>query len=159
MTNVNGSTRQPRRARVRLFLAAVVRERLSVAAVYCRPGVSLAYQRVAQRHVLRGIESGGAVRELGHYVVFCDRNGEAIPWLQPLEAITANGPHAVIVAPSLVGVEVFRVERTYCSSSGTKRSPAGTANRHLCFRRWCSPDARVTCHWSYGAATRKPPGR
>jgi len=63
--------------------------------------------------VLRGVESGGAVREFGHYVAFCDGNGQSIAWLQPLQSITANGPHAVVIAPVLVSVEMFRVEQTY----------------------------------------------
>src|SRR5262249_3054569 len=46
-------------------------------------------------------------------LVFCDNKGRAIPWLQPLQSITVNGPHAVIIAPSLVSVEMFRVEHTY----------------------------------------------
>jgi hypothetical protein len=45
------------------------------------------------------VESGGAVREVGHYVLFCDENGRAIPWLQPLQSIGANGLHAVVIAP------------------------------------------------------------
>jgi hypothetical protein len=63
--------------------------------------------------VLKGVESGGAVRELGHYVVFCDPVGRPLPWLQPVESIGANGPHAVVIAPSLVSVEMFRVQQTY----------------------------------------------
>jgi hypothetical protein len=98
---------------VRLRLASAALQKLSAAGIYCQPRLSLAYQRSAKRHVLRGIESGGAVREFGHYVVFCDSNGRSIPWLQPLQSITVNGPHAVIIAPSLVSVEMFRVEQTY----------------------------------------------
>jgi hypothetical protein len=98
---------------VRLLLPPAARQKLSAAGIYCQPRVSLAYQKSARRYVLRGVESGGAVREFGHYVVFCDFNGQPITWLQPLESITANGPHAVIIAPVLVSVEMFRVERTY----------------------------------------------
>jgi hypothetical protein len=46
-------------------------------------------------------------------VGFCDGNGEPVAWLQPLQSITANGPHAVIISPMLVSVEMFRVEQTY----------------------------------------------
>ncbi len=102
-----------RRAPVRLLLPSSAFEKLSAAGIYCQPRLSLAHQRSAKRHVLRGIESGGAVREFGHYVVFCDSKGQSIPWLQPLQSITANGPHAVIIAPSLMSVEMFRVEQTY----------------------------------------------
>jgi hypothetical protein len=53
------------------------------------------------------------VREFGHYVAFCDGDGKPVAWLQPLQSITANGPHAVVIAPMLVSVEMFRVEQTY----------------------------------------------
>ncbi len=102
-----------RRAPVRLLLPSGAFDKLSDAGIYCQPRLSLAYQRSAKRHVLRGIESGGAVPEFGHYVVFCDSKGQSLPWLQPLQSITANGPHAVIIAPALVSVEMFRVEQTY----------------------------------------------
>jgi hypothetical protein len=98
---------------VRLPLTAAALQKLSAAGIYCQPRVSLAFQKSAKRHVLRSIESGGAVREYGHYVVFCDGKGQPLPWLQPLQSIIPNGPHAVIIAPSLVSVEMFRVEQTY----------------------------------------------
>lgn len=116
MTVPNEATqngRRDRRTPVRLVLPAIAVEKLSAAGIYCQPRLSLAYQRSTKRHVLRGIESGGAVREFGHYVAFCDSKGQSIPWLQPLQSITANGPHAVIIAPALVSVEMFRIEQTY----------------------------------------------
>jgi hypothetical protein len=105
--------KQGKRPPVRLLLPAAAFEKLSAAGIYCQPRLALAYQRSAQRHVLRAIESGGAVREYGHYVVFCDSKGAPLPWLQPLQSIIPNGPHAVIIAPSMVSVEMFRVEQTY----------------------------------------------
>lgn len=102
-----------KRSPVRLLLPAVALQKLSAAGIYCQPRLSLAYQKSAMRHVLRGIESGGAMREYGHYVVFCDSEGKPLPWLQPLQSIIPNGPHAVIIAPSLVSVEMFRVQQTY----------------------------------------------
>jgi hypothetical protein len=102
-----------KRPPVRLRLPPAALEKLSAAGIYCQPRLSLAYQKAAKRHVLRGVESGGAAREFGHYVAFCDGNGEPVAWLQPLQSITANGPHAVVIAPMLVSVEMFRVEQTY----------------------------------------------
>jgi len=61
----------------------------------------------------RGVESGGATREIGHYVAFCGPAGEPLAWLQPIQSLTANGSHAVVIAPSLVSVEVFRAQQTY----------------------------------------------
>lgn len=116
MTEANVTKQERTRSKrppVRLLLPPAALEKLSAAGIYCQPRLSLAYQKTAKRHVLRGVESGGAVREFGHYVAFCDRNGEPVAWLQPLQSITANGPHAVIIAPMLVSVEMFRVEQTY----------------------------------------------
>ena len=104
---------RPKPAPVRLLLPRSAREKLSGAGIYCQPRVSLVHQRSAQSHALRAVESGGAVRQFGHYVAFCDPSGQPLPWLQPLESITANGPHAVIIARSLVSVEMYRVEHTY----------------------------------------------
>ena len=71
------------------------------------------YQTLAKRSVLRGVESGGAIKEIGRYVTFCDERGERIAWLQPIDSVGVNGRHAVVIALGLVSVEVFRVRNTY----------------------------------------------
>ena len=98
---------------VQLPLPAATVKALLQAGIRCRPVVSLGYQNGARRYVVRGVESGGAVSELGYYVAFCDRDGQPLPWLQPVQSVGGNGPHAVVVAPSLVSVEMFRVAQTY----------------------------------------------
>ena len=75
--------------------------------------VSLEHQHLAKRYVVRGLESGGAVGELGRYVTFTQEDGQPIDWLHPVEAIGVNGLHAVVVAPLLVRVEMLRTGRTY----------------------------------------------
>ena len=40
-------------------------------------------------------------------------DGTPIPWLQPIDSISGNGRHAVVVAPGLVRIEMFRVGQTY----------------------------------------------
>jgi len=90
-----------------------IERRLQEAGILCQPEVSLQYQTLAKRAVLRGVESGGATKEIGRYVTFCDERGECIPWLQPIDSVAVNGRHAVVVAPALVSVEVFRVRNTY----------------------------------------------
>src|SRR5947208_10509219 len=75
--------------------------RLQEVGVLCQPEVSLQYQTLAKRSVLRGVESGGATKEIGRYVTFCDERGECIPWLQPIDSVAVNGRHAVVVAPAL----------------------------------------------------------
>ena len=90
-----------------------IERRLQEVGVLCQPEVSLQYQTLAKRSVLRGVESGGAIKEIGRYVTFCDERGERIPWLQPIDSVGVNGRHAVVIAPGLVSVEVFRVRNTY----------------------------------------------
>jgi len=90
-----------------------IERRLQEVGVLCQPEVSLQYQTFAKRAVLRGVESGGAVKEIGRYVTFCDEKGERIPWLQPIDSVGVNGRHAVVIAPALVSIEVFRVRNTY----------------------------------------------
>jgi hypothetical protein len=81
--------------------------------IFAHSPVSLEHQHLAKRYVVRGLESGGAAGELGRYVTFTQEDGQPIEWLHPVEAIGANGLHAVIVAPVLVRVEMLRKGRTY----------------------------------------------
>src|SRR2546428_8683007 len=90
-----------------------IERRLQEAGILCQPEVSLQYQTLAKRSVLRGVESGGAIKEIGRYVTFCDERGERIAWLQPIDSVGVNGRHAVVIARGLVSVEVFRVRNTY----------------------------------------------
>jgi hypothetical protein len=81
--------------------------------IFAHSPVSLEHQHLAKRYVVRGLESGGAVGELGRYVTFTQEDGQPIEWLHPVEAIGVNGLHAVVVAPVLVRVEMLRKGRTY----------------------------------------------
>lgn len=87
--------------------------RLAEAGIFAQASVSLEYQQLSKRYVVRGVESGGAVEGLGRYVTFCDAQGQPLPWLHPLDGIGVNGVHALVVAPSLVRVEMFRRGQTY----------------------------------------------
>ena len=100
-------------ARRGLELRGRALRRLREVGIYARSEVSLEYQNLARRYVIRGVESGGAIAELGRYVTFAGERGEPLPYLQPLDALGVNGVHAVVVAPVLVRVEVFRAGRTY----------------------------------------------
>ena len=81
--------------------------------IFAHSPVSLEHQHFAKRYVVRGLESGGAVGDLGRYVTFSQEHGQPIEWLHPVEAIGVNGLHAVVVAPVLVRVEMLRKGRTY----------------------------------------------
>jgi hypothetical protein len=63
--------------------------------------------------VVRGVESGGAAGDIGRYVTFAEEGGQAIECLYPVESIGVNGPHAVVVAPTLLRLDMLRIGRTY----------------------------------------------
>jgi len=75
--------------------------------------VRLEYQHLAKRYVVRGLESGGAVGDVGRYVTFAQEDGQPIEWLHPVGAIGVNGLHSVVLARVLVRIEMLRKGRTY----------------------------------------------
>jgi hypothetical protein len=87
----------------------VLRER----GIFAQTAVSVEHQHLAKRNVVRGLESGGAVGDLGHYVTFARENGQPTEYLHPVESIGVNGLHSVVVAPSVVRIEMLRKARTY----------------------------------------------
>jgi hypothetical protein len=96
-----------------LNLPGRVRRQLREVGILARAEVGLEHQHLAGRYVIRGVESGGAISEIGHYVTFCGEDGEPLAYLHPIDAIGVNGVHAVVVAPVLVRVEMMRTGRTY----------------------------------------------
>ncbi len=109
-------------ARRGLTLSKRALRRLTDVDIFVQSQVSLEHQHLAKRYVVRGIESGGAVKDLGRYVTFCGPDGEPLPYLHPIDAIGVNGVHAVVVAPVLVRIELFRAGRT-CQLLITKHQP------------------------------------
>jgi hypothetical protein len=81
--------------------------------IFVQSAVSLEHQHLANRYVVRGLESGGAIGDLGRYVTFAQPDGRAVECLHPVEAIGVNGLHAVVVAPVSVRIEMVRTGRTY----------------------------------------------
>jgi hypothetical protein len=105
-----------------IALARPVLRRLDEMGIFAQPSVSLEHQHLAGQYVVRGIESGGAVKEIGRYVTFCGPDGEPLAYLHPIDAIGVNGVHAVVIAPILVRMELFRAGRT-CQLLITKHQP------------------------------------
>jgi len=95
-----------------LALPASVLRALQKRGIYCTPGISLEHQHLAKRYVLRGVESGGAVSDMGRACAFVSPDGGPLPWLQSLDSIAVNGRHAIFLAESLVRVEILRTVRT-----------------------------------------------
>jgi hypothetical protein len=96
-----------------LRLPAMTLKVLRAAGIYCQPSVSIEHQHLAGRYVLRGVESGGAVADLGAYCSFVSEIGQPISWLQRVDSIAVNGVHAVVVSPGLVRLQMVRVRHTY----------------------------------------------
>ena len=95
-----------------LVLPASVLRALQKRGIYCTPGITLEHQHLAKRYVLRGVESGGAVSDMGRACAFVSPEGDPLPWLQALDSIAVNGRHAIFLAESLVRVEMLRTVRT-----------------------------------------------
>jgi len=81
--------------------------------IFAQSSVSLEHQHLAKRYVARGLESGGAAGDVGHYVTFAREDGRPAEYFCPVETIGVNGPHAVVLAPVLVRIEMLRKASTY----------------------------------------------
>jgi hypothetical protein len=81
--------------------------------IFAHALVSIEHQHLAQRYVVRGLESGGSVGDVGRYVTFADEKGQPLEYLHPVEAIGVNGLHAVVISPALVRTDMLRKGRTY----------------------------------------------
>jgi hypothetical protein len=79
----------PRRA------VRVLRER----GIFAHAIVSVEHQQLAERHVLRGLESGGSTGDVGRYVTFARTDGQGLECLHPVESIAVNGLHAISLSP------------------------------------------------------------
>jgi hypothetical protein len=97
----------------RLVLPKAMLRRLDSAGIYCQTWVTVERQAQADRWVLRGVESGGANREVGRFIAFFAPDGRQLQWLQKLDRIGGNGAHSVVVAAEFVSVEAARVDQTY----------------------------------------------
>jgi hypothetical protein len=100
-------------ARQGLRFPGIILQHLRSARIYCQPTISIEHQHLTKRYVLRGVESGGAVADLGSYSSFTDEHGNPLAWLQRVDTVGVNGVHAIVVAPVLVRMEMLRVQRTY----------------------------------------------
>lgn len=81
--------------------------------IYCVSGVSVEHQHLGKRYVLRGVESGGAVSDMGRACAFVASDGSPLPWLQSLQSLAVNGRHAIFLAESFVRLEMLRSLKSY----------------------------------------------
>ncbi len=102
-----------RYARYGLSLPQQTLRALEKRGIYCQPSVSIEHQYLARQYVLRGVESGGAVVDMGRYCAWLDMDGNPAPWLQVIDSISGNGRHAIVIAPELMRIEMLRIGQTY----------------------------------------------
>lgn len=81
--------------------------------IFAYPLLSIAYQQLAQRYVIRGIESGGSAGDVGRYVTFAAAGGEQLDYLHPVESIAVNGIHGIVVSSEVARLDLLRKGRTY----------------------------------------------
>jgi hypothetical protein len=132
MTNVS-EMQKPKSARSHyalygLALPAGVLKALQRRGIYCTPGISLEHQHLANRYVLRGVESGGAVSDMGRACAFVAENRLPLPWLQSIHSIAVNGRHAIFLAESMVRLEMLRSVQT-CELAITLHTLSSAPNR------------------------------
>lgn len=96
-----------------LRLPAITLKGLRTAGIYCQSAVSMEHQHLARRFVLRGVESGGAVADLGAYCGFVEEDGRPMSWLQRVDCIAVNGVHGVVISAGFVRLQMLRVQHTY----------------------------------------------
>ena len=95
-----------------LSLPAATLQALQRRGIYCTPGVTAEHRHRAKQYVLRGVESGGAVADMGRSCAYLSPDGQPLPWLQSIDSLAVNGRHAIILAESLVRIEMLRMVRT-----------------------------------------------
>jgi hypothetical protein len=81
--------------------------------IYAYSLLSVEHQQLAQRYVIRGLESGGCINDVGRYVSFADEEGNSLEYLFPVEAIGVNGLHAVVISAALIRADMLRKGNTY----------------------------------------------
>jgi hypothetical protein len=106
--------------------------RLKKDRVYCDTRVRQEFQEKNQKYVVRGIDSGGATPDIGHYITYCNVDGSPLNMLHPVETFNSNGLHAVVVAPDFIKVEMLRIGKTYNLMISHSRNAHRTRNR----KRW-----------------------
>lgn len=111
--NSKQSSAETRFSRYGLALPRVLLGELEKRGIYCQAAVSIEHQQLAQRYVLRGTESGGAEADMARYCGYVDVEGQPVPWLQPLDSLSGNGRHAIVIAEELVRIEMLRIGATY----------------------------------------------
>jgi hypothetical protein len=92
---------------------------LSALGIYAQPALKKMWQPRRDRFVLIGEESGGAAlvrngnmpMDVGRYITFADELGRPLPRIKLTESLCGSGRHASVLAPLLVRIEIYRVNK------------------------------------------------
>jgi len=113
MTQVKSLSRDEILALRGLRLPLVALRGMQRAGIYCQPAITIEFHQATLSYAIRGVESGGAVAQIGAYCGFVDRAGISLPELHPVNSIAANGLHGVVLSADLVRVQMFRSAMSY----------------------------------------------
>jgi hypothetical protein len=91
-----------------LRLPPIALKGLRRAGICCEPSISIEFQQQAQCYVIRGVESGGAVPQLGMYCAFADVRGGPLTTVQSVATVGVNGFHAAVLSAEFVRIQIFR---------------------------------------------------
>ena len=94
-----------------LRLPIVALKKLQRAGIYCQPAISIEFKQQQRCYVIRGVESGGAVPQLGAYCAFVDVRGGPLATVHSVATIAVNGLHAALLSPEFIRVQIFRYEK------------------------------------------------
>jgi hypothetical protein len=126
--------------------------------IFAHALVSIEHQQLAQRYVVRGLESGGPAGDVGRYVTFADGEGQPLEYLHPVEAIGVNGLHAVVMSLALVRADMLRKGRTYeLLISRHSLSSARTVTGHSRKPKCCFVASMGASSWICAGKTRPRP--
>ena len=131
-----------------LTFTPAVTNQLRKHAIFGQPQLSLEHQGKAKRYVVRGVESGGATKEIGYYVTFAGENGGPLAWLQTVDSLAVNGPHAIVIAPALTQDRDASGSRRSYELCITRHWPVtieDTATAKACRGRTLSRRTRLSC--------------
>jgi len=119
--------------------------RLASVGIYARPEVSLEYQQLARRYVVRGVESGGAIASIGRYVTFAGESGAQIAYLHTMNSVGVNGLMRSLLLPRSCGSMYSAPGKAIsCSSHTTGPVQSRPGDDHSLRTKWSFRAWKVT---------------
>lgn len=99
-----------------LTLPKEARELLAKAKIAANSAVSIVKKGEPARYLLRGLDSGGGLGEVGHFVGYSSVKGVQLEIRHVFDNCIPNQVHALVFAPAFLRTEVFRFRQTYSLS-------------------------------------------